>query len=89
MMIIGKTISFAGKPRMNASSITPSSPIKRPSGSRNDESSAIRLCPPTLTFAQTHSSAPAGAATAAALPRTKSVLSKTELMMTLPICGLR
>ena len=36
IIIIGITISFAGNPRINAISITPSSPIKRAKGSRND-----------------------------------------------------
>ena len=35
IIMIGRTISFAGNPRINAISITPSSPISRPSGSRN------------------------------------------------------
>ena len=40
-------------------------------------------------FAVSHISRPAGAATAAARPRTKRVRSKIERIMTLPICGLR
>ena len=40
---------------------------------------------PTVMFAISQMTSPAGAATAAALPRTKSVLSKIERTITLPI----
>ena len=42
-----------------------------------------------MRFAISQITRPAGAATAAALPRTNSVLSRTERTITFPICGLR
>lgn len=88
-MIMGTTISFAGKPRIKASRITPSKPISCAKGSRNAAQCASRLASPTNTFAITQIIRPAGAATAAALPRTNSVRSKMERTITLPICGRR
>ena len=87
--IIGMTISFAGKPSMNAIKITPSSPIKPANGSRKPAHTDKRLSPPILIFAASHIIAPAGAAIAAARPRTKSVRSNTERIITFPICGMR
>ncbi len=43
--------------------------------------------PLILIFAINHIKSPAGAATEIALPRTKTVLSMTDLMSILPICG--
>ena len=74
---------------MNAIKITPSSPKNLANGSKNVEHIESRLAPSNFKFAISHISAPAGAATAAALPKTNSVLSKTERTITLPICGLR
>lgn len=84
-MIIGKTISFAGKPRINPISITPSKPKSFANGSKNSVQWVKRERLPTLTFAKIQITAPAGAATAAALPKTKRVLSVTERSITLNI----
>ena len=47
------------------------------------------LTPPAVIFAISQMTSPAGAATAAALPRTKSVRSNTDRTSTFPICGFR
>lgn len=85
--IMGITVSFAGNPSINAIKITPSSPIKRAGASSAVQQMLSRDAPPILTFAKIHIISPAGAATAAALPSTKSVLSKTELTIIRPIAG--
>ena len=89
MMMMGTTISLAGKPRINASRITPSRPKKRAAGSKNAALRVRSVWPSSVRFAMTHISMPAGAATIAARPRTNSVRSKMERTITLPICGLR
>ena len=85
----GMTSSFAGKPRMNASRITPSIPNTRAAGSKNavmcDRIAVFPIC----TLASSQMSTPAGAATAAALARTNSVRSRTLRTITRPICGMR
>ena len=86
---IGITISFAGKPSINAISITPSRPMSLAAGSRKSDAISKRLSPPTVILAASHMIAPAGAATAAARPSTNSVRSNTDLIITLPICGRR
>ena len=88
IIIIGITVSFAGKPRIKAIRITPSSPINLPIGSSAAEQTESMLSPPIYTFAASHIISPAGAATAAALPKTNSVRSKIDRTITLPICGL-
>lgn len=87
MIIIGITISFAGKPRIKAINITPSSPIIFANGSKNVETYVKMLASPTVIFAINHIIKPAGAATAAALPKTNSVRSKIERTITFPTCG--
>lgn len=89
IITIGITISFAGNPSINAIKITPSSPIRRANGSRKSEHILRILASPTVIFAARYIIIPAGAATAAARPRTKSVLSNTDRTITLPICGFR
>ena len=89
MIIIGITISFAGNPKINAIKITPSSPKIRANGSKNDEQILSRLAPSTVMFAISQIISPAGAATAAALPKTNKVLSKIERIITFVNCGLR
>ncbi len=84
---IGRTISFAGKPNMNAISITPSSPITLASGSKKLVQYSIIVLSPTLTFANSHISSPVGKATITALPKTNSVLSKIDLTIMLPMLG--
>ena len=89
MMMMGTTISLAGKPRMKAIRITPSRPSSRAKGSRKPVQWFRMLTPPTVTLAQSQISRPAGAATATARPSTNSVRSSTERAMTLPIWGRR
>lgn len=89
IIIIGITISFAGKPKMKAIKITPSSPKRWAKGSKNvaqwrkSEISFIK------TFAISQITSPAGAATATERPSTNKVLSKTERIITFANCGLR
>lgn len=45
------------------------------------------VVPPIETFANSHITIPTGAATAIALPKTKRVLSRSDLTNTFPICG--
>ena len=85
--IIGSTVSFAGKPRIKAKSMVPSSPIVLANGSRSEDTEESNVFPPIVIFANIHIIRPAGAATAAALPRTKSVLSKMERTITLKKSG--
>lgn len=87
IIMIGITISFAGKPRMNASSITPSSPKKLPRGSKKSEQSLIIVVPLTVVFDINHISIPAGMDTTTALDSTNNVLSKTERTIIFPNCG--
>ena len=84
---MGITVSFAGKPNIKASSIAPSSPIILPMGSSAAAQMLKMLAPFTFIFAASQIISPAGAATAAARPKTNSVRSKTERTITLPICG--
>ena len=69
--------------------MTPSMPKIRAAGSRNPAQRARRLCPPTETLAMSQMISPAGAATAAALPRTNRVRSRTERTRTFPTWGRR
>ena len=85
--IIGITISFAGKPKINAIKIMPSNPIKFPIGFKKLPKCVKSVPPQTETFAISHIIRPAGAETVIARPKTNSVLSKTERTKTLPICG--
>ena len=87
IMIIGITISLAGKPSINANNITPSSPINCANGSKKSEQYFNKVISFMLTFAISHIKAPAGAATETALPKTKRVRSKIERTITFPICG--
>ncbi len=87
MLII--TQALAGKPRINASSMTPSIPITRAKGSKNPEQCARSVASPTEMFAISQIIRPAGAATAMARPSTNKVSSKMERTMTFPICGFR
>ena len=86
---MGTTISFAGKPNIKARRITPSSPMNFANGSRNAAQRLSRLSPPAWIFAIHQIIIPAGAATQTALPRTKTVLSKTERTITCPKRGVR
>ena len=87
IIISGNTISFAGKPKINAVSIIPSSPIIFPNGSRKSEIWVIIALSPTVILDNSQMISPAGAATVIALPNTNSVLSKRERVRILPNCG--
>lgn len=89
IIINGITISFAGNPRTNANNIVPSSPIIFANGSSTPEQIDNRVRPSIDTLANSHMISPAGAATLTALPRTKSVLSRTERTITAQIFGRR
>lgn len=83
--IIGKTISFAGIPSINAVKTYPSNPIILANGSKNDAIYERIDISPIVIFAKSHMIIPTGAATAIALPNTNSVLSKRDLIITFPI----
>lgn len=85
--ISGITISFAGSPSKNAVTMTPSKPINRPNGSKKSVIWLRTDVSPIEMFARTQIITPAGAATAAALPRTKTVLSRSDRTSIFPICG--
>ena len=89
IMMIGTTISFAGKPKINANRITPSKPIMRPNGSRKSEIIVNNVTSEIVILASSQIIAPAGMATLMALPNTNNVRSKIERTITLPNCGLR
>lgn len=87
IIAIGITISFAGKPRINAVSSTPSNPIILAKGSRK-----LVICVKIETsymfiLARSHITIPVGNATITALPSTNKVLSNIERIMVLPILG--
>ena len=87
IIIIGITISLAGKPNMNAINITPSNPNNFANGSKKLEIWFNRLTSEIITLDNIHSIIPAGAATIIALPKTNRVLSNIERIITLPNCG--
>ena len=78
---------MAGKPSIKASKITPSIPIKRAKGSKNEEQCVKMVVPPIEIFAISHIMSPVGAAITIALPRTKRVRSNIERTITFPTCG--
>lgn len=84
----GNTISFAGKPNINAVSIIPSSPMILPKGSKKSAMCSKIDKPFIVVFEATQIINPAGAATVMALPKTNSVLSKIDRMIIFEICGL-
>ena len=85
--IMGKTISFAGNPKINANRINPSRPIALPSGSSKLATKLKSVIPFILIFAVKKIIIEAGIEDVIALPKTKIVRSKTLLTITLPICG--
>ena len=87
--MIGITISLAGSAKINAINMTPSKPITRANGSKNSVHNSNKLVSPIMMLAIAQITIPAGAATAIARPKTNNVLSKTERIITLPICGRR
>jgi len=72
---------------MKAVNIYPSSPISLAKGSKKFAIYVRRVLLAKLILAKSHITAPAGAATDKALPKTKSVLSNMERTITLVICG--
>ena len=87
IIIIGITISLAGKPNINAINITPSNPNSFAKGSKKLEMWFKMLISEIITLDNIHSIIPAGAATIMALPKTNSVLSNIDRIITLPNCG--
>ena len=85
--MMGITISFAGKPRIKAIRITPSSPIILAKGSKKSAQSINTLVFPTLRFAASQMIIPAGIATDNERPKTKRVLSNTERTRTSKALG--
>ena len=85
----GMTISFAGKPNINARSIVPSSPKICAKGLSAFEQRKRIVLPFSDMFANSHITSPHGAAIQAALANTKSVLSSTERIKTSHIFGFR
>ena len=78
MMMMGMTISLAGKPKIKAIRIMPSSPMIRAKGSRNSAQKWRRLSPLTGIFAISQMTTPAGAATAAAQHKQGSVKNRAD-----------
>ena len=74
---------------MNASRITPSSPMSEPRGSRKFAIIMQIDSSPIVILDNSQIIIPAGAATQIALKSTKTVLSQSERTMVLQICGLR
>lgn len=87
--IMGRTISLAGRPIINAPSITPSSPIRRPTGSRKSVKYDRSVTPPISVLARSHITVPTGRATEAARPNTDKVFSRNERTITFIKAGLR
>ena len=80
---------MAVMPRINAATITPSSPKTAATGSSTEVAVCRMLSPPTRIFAISQTASPAGAAEATALPSTNTVLSVTERPSVFSICGRR
>ena len=89
IMIIGNTISLAGKPKINANSTTPSKPKRRANGSKKSAQICKSVLSPICKLANAQMISPAGAATDTARPKTNSVRSSTERTITFSICGRR
>lgn len=89
IITIGITISLAGSAKINAKSMTPSSPIRAANGSKNEATMLKIDVPPMHMFANKNIIKPAGIADTTARPSTKSVLSKIERVNVLIISGLR
>ncbi len=89
IMMIGTTISLAGKPKIKAIRMTPSRPRSFANGSKKFAQWFRRLMSPIITFAMIQIRRPAGMAMITALPSTNRVRSKIERTITFPICGLR
>ena len=82
---MGRTISLAGNPKIKAVKIYPSKPINFAKGSKKLATIVNILLSPIIILANNQITAPAGAATARALPSTNNVLSNIERMIILPI----
>ena len=84
---MGKTISFAGIPKIKAVKIYPSNPINFANGFKKFAIIINKLSPFIPTFANIQITSPAGAATTIALPKTNNVLSKIERTNIFANCG--
>ena len=82
--IIGIKISLAGSASINASKITPSSPIIRPIGSKKSDVYFKSVISFTVIFASNQIRRPAGTANTIDLPKTEIVLSKTDRTIIFP-----
>ena len=85
--IIGKTISLAGIPNINAAKMYPSIPIILAKGSKKFAIYERTDKLPIVMLANNHIIIPTGAATLIALPKTNNVLSKSDRTITFFICG--
>ncbi len=89
IMMMGNTISLAGKPKINAKSTMPSKPSSAANGSKKSAQTDKSVPPPTEILANSQMTIPAGAATLTARPSTNKVRSNTERTITLSTCGRR
>ena len=89
IIIIGITISFAGIPKINDKSITPSRPINLPMGSKNCADNVSKDISFISVLARHQIIIPAGIAEVTALAKTNIVRSKIECIITSAILGLR
>lgn len=85
IMIIGTTISLAGKPKIKAIRIIPSRPISLPKGSKKFAHILRRLVSSYVMFAIHQIIIPAGAATDTARDNTNNVRSNIERIIILTI----
>ena len=84
---MGKTISLAGSPNINAVSITPSRPNRAAKGFKKELIMLSKLLLFIWVLASSHITAPDGAATITARHKTPRVLSNTERTNTFINCG--
>ena len=87
IIIIGITISLAGKPNINENSITPSIPKCLANGSKNIAICCNKDIPCKYVLEKIHIISPVGADTIIAFIRTFSVLSNIEFTIIFFICG--
>ena len=89
IMIIGKTISFAGNPRINPTRMAPSSPSSRPKSFSIMASLFNRLMLSMVILAKSQMTIPASIDTLMALDRMVSVLSSIDLIIVFIMIGFR
>ena len=85
---IGRTISFAGSPNINARRIVPSRPKKLAGASKKFEISTSRLIPFMFILFKMKITRPAGAATVTALAKINRIFVLTEFIMVLKKSGV-